>query len=447
MADNKETMSSPKEEVTMSNLLKLNKLEFQRAPELGIAVSKNTKIDYAQEPSYIESRRVIFDVQTGSNWVSGPESFMYFKFVTSGGTAPTWGNGSALNMIQESIFYGRGGKEVSRSRKVNVMAVHEDAWNKPTTWFNTIGPVQGYGTVDSKGALLGAVTTIATPITTTTSTVTVSSTTAVATDTSRYYCVPMSSLHDLFGHMELLPPQLMEGGRLEIQLEAVATATVGTVAATGFTMTDPQIHWSVIRMGDAIQRKINEMSRNGLIYTFTEYYNQPGSTTGTASANIDVRKSVARALQMTVISRVTANTTSGTVDSMLAETFGYQQAQAELGGEYFPQKRLEGAGTQVEAPLFYQYALLNHDKLKRKWEEHPRVDFEHFSNASNAGYAQFCVNLNKSMVSTQDGYRTNNSKQLRVNLLFAATTNRTIDVFLKYVRQLQIFPNDIVVYG
>jgi len=104
---------------------------------------------------------------------------------------------------------------------------------------------------------------------------------------------------------------------------------------------------------------------------------------------------------------------------------GVTGLQWRLGALYLPNKQLSDG---VEMFMYSKYA---HDKL-RGYNSPDSVSLADWSDADRK--AVFAVNLEKSTVVGLSGLPMNNSRRLQCNLTFQAGANRTIYIWLQYLR-------------
>lgn len=406
-------------------LLKLNDLKYMLPPEISIATKRTFMIDQAQQNSYTGGQ-VIFTAQTGSSFVNPRDSFLRFTFTAD--EACTWGQGSAMNVIREVIVKSRTGTEVSRVTLANILRKNVDYYNMSRNWINAVGGLQGYPKTVTSGSL---------------------ALTSYPRDaaTSRIYTIPLSHIAPIFDTDKLLPPQLCEGMRIELWLETTNnTVTSGATPVTTYTLSIPRIHWNIIDLADQFKMKINQMASKGLNLLHKEWFHQPASA-ASAAFNIEVRKAASKALKAYVVSRPNSNLNSSAnnVDAMASEAFKYATLQANIGADYFPQTRVESASTS-DWTRFYQYTLQGVDKMgPRGMVAPPYVSYDTYGTVGNdiGNMAAFVMSFNKSTVTDLAGYQVNNSRVIQFNITYTDSTDRSVDIWLQFVRLVKVFTNGV----
>ena len=407
-----------------SSLLQVNRLMYKMAPEIGITRHKTHQIDLPQQSTYSAGSQLIVEAQTGSAFVDCQKSYMTFKIVATGTSTSSFGVGSALNVIQDSLVLSRTGVELSRLFNTNLYGKYKKDWQNTRDWKVCVAPSQGGSTYDAPNGVW-----VPQDIT---SQITVS--------------IPMKDISPFFNQKKLLPPQIMEGLRIRLDLASIYTASLSAATITGYTISDPQFHWSTVHLADAFRRKVAEMSASrGLVLLHKEVYHQQTSVNGTA-LNFEIRKAASKALACHIVPRLIANVNTATKDSMSSEQFNFNSASSHIGADFFPQQALANGVNQ-----FYTYCLQAHNKLcdgtsaPSALYSPVAADDSYFGDANSLkSQASLAFDLNKSGVSDLDGYVINNSRALVVDLSMASA-NRRVDSFLEHLRACKIYPSNVEV--
>jgi len=100
-------MSAPREENkaasqgVMSNLMQLNKLTYRVPPSLSVAKERRYYVEnFAQQRTYGDSQTIVFNVNTGSQFLDSKRSYMTFKLQTTAGSTGDFGAGSCANLFR-----------------------------------------------------------------------------------------------------------------------------------------------------------------------------------------------------------------------------------------------------------------------------------------------------------------------------------------------------------
>ena len=413
------------------SLLQVNQLSYKLPPQISIASKCTHVINYSQQASYNGGETVIFDCQTGSQFVDPAASYLRLV-VTPVAAAYGFGSGSVNNIFSRVVVRTQTGAELSRCEDYNLLNKFMERYSNSTAWLDSMGKAQGFDKAVGTTAAFY--------------------TTAIPT-TGRLYIIPVQCLMACMNPIgaKLVPPNIMSGLRIEIQLASASDAFCavdqsGTPAAlASYTVSRPEMHWKVFELADAFQRKIQEMAAQGLNYLYKEHFHTIVSTS-TADINFDIKKAASKALTCRIITRLT--TLAPGRDTFSSAVFNYNTLQANIGADYWPNQKLQIDTTPTinninEAYYYTAYAV---DKLEA-WSP-PSVDPSEFlgiNDYTKYNNGMICFNLNKSNVSELAGYTTSNSRALLVNLKQHSATAVRLDAYLTYLRLCKIMTSNVVV--
>ena len=413
------------------SLLQVNQLSYKLPPQISIASKCTHVINYSQQASYNGGETVIFDSQTGSQFVDPAAS--YLRLVVKPAEANFgFGSGSVNNIFSRVVVRTQTGAELSRCEDYNLLNKFMERYANSTAWFDSMGRSQGFiKNVSAANTYSDSI-----PV------------------GGRLYVVPVQCLMACMNPIgaKLVPPNIMSGLRIEIQLAsasdafcAVNQSTTPGANLTSYTVSRPEMHWKVYELADAFQRKIQEMAAQGLNYLYKETFHTIVST-GTADINFDIKKAASKALTCRIITR-DASVGVGR-DTFAAKVFNYETLQANIGSEYWPNQKLQIDGTPTanninEAYYYTAYAV---DKLEA-WSP-PSVGPAQFLGV--ADYTKYnngmiCFNLNKSNVSELAGYTTSNSRALLINLKQTSADNVRLDAYLTFLRLAKVMVSNVIV--
>jgi hypothetical protein len=405
----------------VDSLLQVNRMLYKMPPSISIANSRQYQTGFPQESSYTMGRTMVWDAQTGSQFVDGRTSYLRFKVTSNSGTGD-FGKGGAMNLIDRVLIRSRQGKELTRLEGAGLLTNFKDRYSCSRNWFETSGIAEGYASGTGSSAVDSA-----------------GDETSVWTS-GVVFCIPLSKF-PFFNNARLLPPQIMEGLRIELTLASVAEAIVsGGTAPTALTISDIEIKWDVYDIADQFKRAVMQMSaQQGLNLVHKEFYRT--TVSGAASQfDFDIKKAASKALQVVVIPRLTADIASSTKDSAEACPYAFTKQQYHVGGTYWPNAPLEtpvqtGAGT-AEA---YLWNLAAWGALPCHKEVDPKPS------EFTATYGCSSASLNKSQTSDIQGSIINNSRALLAEITFANATARSISAYLCHLRAVKVFPSNVVV--
>lgn len=434
MSNNAQANIELNDQLTQS-LLQVNKLLYKMPPMIGISSKRHHRIDYFQSSSYVNGEVMVLDSQTGSEFVNPKTSYLKMKIVPNGNGS--FNSGSAANVINRIVVRTRTGKEVCRLENANLLIKDKQIYECPRDWKLTQGLSQGY---DANQSL--ALTQVPSG--------------------GQVYILPLWVI-PCFNVDVLLPPQMMEGLRLEITLESPNVAFGRYTGPNDSTVTEysverPEIHWDSIDLADQFKRKIAEMAaKQGLNIVHKEYFHTivASSAVGQTQFNFDVKKAASKALRLFIHTRNQANISSASADGMASAQYDYINYQARIGAVYYPNAPLKVDDITIagNAESYYQTLYCN-GKVDQCWYP-SSVDPAQYTALESAGVfnqlnSLVMFNFNKSTVSDLQGSQVNNSRAILVDLEAAqggvspapANYSRRLDVYLEHLRASKYFTSN-----
>ena len=419
-------------------LLRVNSLVYEFPPQLSVSSRRHRVTNYFQRNTYNPSETMVLDSQTGSTFVYGPDSYLTFSIEVFG-TAGAFGSGSCLNLINTVRVKTRGGQELNRIENFNVLATKHAKWTNEDSWLNSEASAMGFA-----GGVVNALNTL--PL-------------AVKTQ----YTIPLKFLAPIFAQSKLLPPQLCEGLRIEIELEKSATAILGA-GVTSYTLLQPQVLFDATTIADSFTRRISELSATqGLNIMYSNFYsNQVSGSAGQSSFNYDVKKAASKCMRLWVVSRDIAFINAAASDSLGSLPFDYSSMSTHIGADYVPNVPIrvsgyvaatatggaDSANVRLTSEAYFHILSAVRDQEKPKY---PCVPLEHLNfNAVNVRDAVLVFSYNKSTLDNISGYDVNNSRALIVDLEINTVVNNTnvarrLDNWMEHLRNVNIFPNQAVI--
>ena len=413
------------------SLLQVNQLSYKLPPQISIASKCTHVINYSQQASYSGGETIIFDSQTGSQFVDPANSYLRLV-VKPVDSAHSFGSGSVNNIFSRVVVRTQTGAELSRCEDYNLLNKFMERYNNSTAWFDSVGVAQGF----NKEAASAAVYSSAIP------------------STGRLYVVPVQCLMACMNPIgaKLVPPNIMSGLRIELSLAGADDAFSSVTQASPVTLASyvverPEMHWKVFELADQFQRKIQEMAAQGLNYLYKETFHTIVSTT-TSDINFDIKKAASKALTCRIITRDPTLLATDGRDKFGAKVYNYETLQANIGSDYWPNQKLQVTSTPTLNNIneAYYYTLYAADKLEG-WAP-PSVGPVQFLGAANFtryNSGMVCFNLNKSNVSELAGYTTSNSRALLVNLKQHSADAVRIDAYLTYLRLAKVLTSNVIV--
>ena len=401
-----------------NSLLQVNKMLYKMPPSLGITARRHHVIDFSQQNAYTNGQTIVFDLQTGSYFVDGKNSYLRLDVQTVTGPAK-FTSGGITNIISRVVVRTKSGKEWCRCEEFNLYARNLLRYEASNNYLEKVGKSYGYdsGVAPNETGLTR-------------------------------YTIPMW-LIPCFNQDKLLPPQIMEGLRIEITLaqvgEALEKVTEGDpvpAAPTGYAVVNAQIHSDAFDIADQFKRKVAEMStRQGLILVHKEYFHSNVGTIGDSdNYNFDIKKACSKACRNFNVLRLNANVNNVNEDSMNAEQYNVIRYQAHIGQDYIPNQPIELPDTPDirninEAYYDTQFVW---GKVNQTWWSNSVTPAD-FLGSGSRKEGMVAFNLNKSHVTDLDGYVLNNSRALVVDIKCKAIQARKLDTFLQHLRVAKVY--------
>jgi hypothetical protein len=411
-----------------NSLLQVNKMLYKMPPSLGITARRHHVIDFSQQNAYTNGQTVVFDLQTGSYFIDGKNSYLRLDIVPDQDC--NFASGGATNVINRVVVRTKSGKEWCRCEEFNLYVRNYLRYTCNENYLNRTGKAYGYLGDGSKAG----------------------SNVLINNGNGTRFTIPLW-LIPCFNQDKLLPPQIMEGLRIELTLasagEALTQTTAGTLP-TAYGVLNAEIHSDAYDIADQFKRKVAEMSaRQGLILVHKEYFHSNvGSRENVSSYNFDIKKACSKACRNFTTLRPNANIAVAGEDSMNAEAYSVIRYQSHIGQDYIPNQPISvrttgGGGTTVslnDVNEAYYDTQFVWDKVNQCWYPNT-VNPAEFLGSDNAvamcGMVAF--NLNKSHVTDLDGYVLNNSRALVVDIQCSGDENRKLDSFLQHLRVAKVY--------
>jgi hypothetical protein len=418
------------------SLLQINQLSYRLPPQISIASKCTHVINYSQQASYNNGNTVIFDIQTGSAFVDPQAS--YFRFVVKpADSTHGFGGGSVCNIFDRVVVRTATGKELSRLESADLYTRITDNYDNSFNWRETVGVSQGYTTFVKDAVYCDAV-----PAT-----------------IGKLFVVPFQTLMPCMSPhgAKLVPPNIMSGLRIELTLsapnDAFCSVDQGTpLTLASYTIDAVEAHLKTYDLADSFQRKIQEMSVQGLNYLYPEHFHTIIAPGASSNINFDIKKACSKALKARIMTRTaTALSTAGR-DKHVSAVYNYTRFQSNISSDYFPNQPLQLSSTPSLNNIneAYYYTLYAQDKLV-KWSPPGLTPGEFLGRAVDGSaddvYSSGIIafNFNKSNVSDMAGYTVSNSRALLINLEQATAEDVRLDAFLTFLRLAKVYQSNCVV--
>jgi hypothetical protein len=129
-----------------SDRLLINNLVYTLPSSETEALQRNDMRNYFDQRNYNAGQTIRAVFQTGSRYVDVLNSSLVMDVACSDVEAadPTWGQGSALNLIKNVRVYHKNGTELVNIQNHNVSQMIEDKCKNTREWFDNVGWLMGY---------------------------------------------------------------------------------------------------------------------------------------------------------------------------------------------------------------------------------------------------------------------------------------------------------------
>lgn len=351
-------VSDTKYDEADSSLL-INNLIYEMPKALSLCVDRKNILQYPQRSTYTvnQNNTICFDFNTGNSYINATNSFLKFKMVASGVAnvaPPTFGSGSALNLIREVRIRSRSGVELDRCENSNLYNAYRIKYTKSDRWLATIG---------SSFFCNSAIPIFSNP-------------NLLQTEV----CIPLSELATFFNPMkhQLIPCQIASGLRIELSLESLQKAFVDTAGyfGNGSSLELRDIHMSLeaSNLSDETLKLLNlESSQSGLEYVYNRVYSYANTyDAGTSNFTLQVSKAVSQAVHVFTVLQSNNAVNSSTVDSFLSRRFSATSYNYRLGAAYYPHIPVQSAVDNTvnrRGVEPYLLTLASFDKMRTPFQE------------------------------------------------------------------------------
>ena len=478
-------------------LIGVNDLNYVLPPDLSVSVVRTHTNHYFQQSEYTDKQRAICILNTGAHYIDTRQSSLEFGVRLSDGVTVEDGdifghfgkNGSALNLIDSITVTSRAGDELCRLDQADLLHYCTIPYRNTQGWCDTVGQGMGLSMTVNRSRQDENTQRFSIPL-------------YALVDFFNYgRLLPPMIASGLRISITWTAP-----ARAFIYKPASDVASVAAGAEIlGYTIENPYISTFAHQLSDGIQRDLNELSAtNGLeiVYTDWEPTEISYNTATDLSAQLEVRKAASRALQAIAVTRTTGNLNIGRADSYGTSAFDYAKYQWQLGSLYFPQQPVIANGTigpfgnndtRNAAALAeaYKHTLISFGTYKpeggsqtssatkfrsndtfqtdvsaltgndstseaNSWAQVPTTrkgvlrevfsEFGHWGTFSN-GMSVIGVQLERTDLFNMSGVPINNARVLSLRTTYRSnsTAQRTLTVFLKYVRLARCFLNNVEV--
>lgn len=432
------SISEVKQDVnTVANALNAENMLYGVPKLMSMAEERtqgNESVD--KNGSYTQSETIKLTFSTGNTMVDPKKTVVSFDVITDSVTAD-FGKGSGFNLMAYVAYYDPNGKLISNPQQFNLKKRFEHRFTRSLDWWASKGYAMGYPPTSSLGTgALGA---------------------ASSGDGDSDFTTPgfkvsflLSEIpcFNLYGDV-LIPPYLINGGRLEIYLESAATALLTTgLTGVSYSVSNVRCRTDMTRLKSQYIRAIDKMAENGLNLMFKDYFVSNSDYTTSLQFSHVIQQVCSRALKCYAIPRLSSSLLTDQKDSMIAETKSsavqFQQYQVDLGG----------SRTIPSNPIVLDTGDASNN-IKRIGESYGYVvsalssNEKHYNCVSNPeDYVDIdgimAVDLTLNHLSDIQGVRLHKNYLVKWNHTFNSADERQITYYLEFLRMLVVLPDNTV---
>lgn len=430
MAENKQEMSAGNSEILARNGL------FYKMPQsLSTTVNRTFKKEFAHKQTYLEGQTIVFDLNTGSDYIDPASCMLSFNLeviatTATPATGDTYsfgiGSGTAANLISEIRILSKNGTEVDRTQHANVLS-------KIRTDY--LYSEDGQRGLQMAGYLPTSTKAVDAPVGTS-----FSANNAVQATRTRRFVIPLSLMSGFFRPTVKgmkIPAGLASGMRIEMTLDVAGRALVNELGGAGrtlsYTMTDPVFYMMSHSLNDPTQAMLMQNSaETGLEYTFPSYFNTP-LTTNANSINEQVKRAVSQATSVFAAAYLTGDSVNEEKDSFGSiPSARFADFQWRVGSQYYPQQTVTNS---TEAWYVSEGAF---NKLRDMMTFPANVSKTDYD---TGGKFLVATALETDSLLNLSGIPLNNSNVLELRMTVTGGLETTYEIFVEYISIARTFIN------
>jgi len=411
-------MTSLSSKEQLSVLADVNMLRYAPSVDGSVANSRCQKRYNFTPLNYNSAQSAQIQVNSGSDYISGPTSYIVAKvnFIADG-TPVQWntatgGPGSAFNLFKEFQIAHISGDVIDRTDRLNVLVSTLVAYMS-NEYRLKMASLFDYGSAVTH-----------------------------ANGTNRTYVFPLFLCSGLFAQKALIPAQLMAGAKIKVQLEGKATALVGN-AQSDYSISDMSLVLDSVDLFDAMKKVLMQQAANvrtqGLQYPYHSYFHLQKNES-TSQLNFDINVSVAKTINLLVKERHTDEIADVTVDSMASAQYDYLKWRMRIGSHTMPDYEVD-SDRESYAIALNSFGTAENDDLLSRHYNHTGVSYSEYITE----HGIVCQSLEKQPILALSGEPTNAARLLNFSATMAASSDRVFDAYIKHLRVANVMQNNIVI--
>ncbi len=389
------------------------------------AIERSFKRNYFDQRNYTAGQLARCVWQTGSQFVDCQSSSLVFdvELDDKSASAVSFGQGSALNLIENVRVYSSAGVELVNILNHNINQMLDDKQNEPKEWFDTQGELMGYDpVVNGTGGVRQGI---------------------VQGGRVRFV-IPLSKVAPIFNNSSkaLMPSVLASGLIVELQTANSSKALIRTGGTGNITAQIKDIYFNLncTTLNDSTVATLNDnASKNLLKYSYIDTYTaRLTQSPNNQIVSTSISKAVSFADKINAVEIEQANADTQTADSfdMNSDVVDYQYT---LGSIQLP-SNVDIQGQK----LAYIQSLATYGKLHETVDsvvKSPALRYDQWIQHVNTKTCSFSKNAYLAL----SQLAINSSRTLRYEQKYAVAPAeaRLIFVFLKYVKVLSCSITDV----
>lgn len=297
-----------------------NGLSYQIPPSIGLVNMVKYSVQSLEKRTYdSKETELVCQFNSGDLFVD-PRS-IHLCMTVSSTTADSWGNGSALALIDQVVAEHKSGQTLSNSQYLYLYHGVKDRFAESRTWRQTKGQLW-LEPAQADIALGDMDTTL---------------------DTPQRVCIPLYKLCSLFDSDTLVPSNIMAGLRLRMRLNNLAEV-VSSGAPGVFTFDECEVRYTSYQLSDSARKFLfmmaqtgvrgatAQMARPGLDYVYIEH--RPHVESNNSQFNhFDINQSLDNVLGACVVQRLVADTNNN-AESYLKCDHGADEAGFRISWKF-----------------------------------------------------------------------------------------------------------------
>ena len=365
-------------DAALSTLLNANNLDSYVLPSaLSVTVARSFKQsypvanEYSVGPAASGSKTVSFVLTPGADYVYGPDSYFTCTFVstTPGTGLVNWfgEHGSILNIFKSIRLTHASGTEIEFIDNLNLLNAVKMKYERDETYRSSEGT--GFGMTYRSKTARDSLAAAQGPDVSAAAGVVQNGDGEInqlwnkadsggqgmyvnvgAAGTDVKFCVPLSTLSEFFNSDKLLPPYVLAGMRIEIELESPHISVQGITAADNktivndnsvtHTLSSLNMQLDSHTLTDSVAKALSRMSANeGLDIHFPSWFHDRHKMTSD-STTINITKALSRVEDITLVPRISTHTEdkveTTAFDSLRAKQYETKTWQISIGSMFFP---------------------------------------------------------------------------------------------------------------